>query len=332
MKEINDRTKSHENLFSTQNTYADKINNIRHDNRQYGLPYNPNILELKNKMKILPNKSTTVKILKPDLDYKVVGILFIIIATLGISSIFIILSIKQNITKKKIEINKIIATFIDNGTNNNYFNKELFNKKIFNYTENIIDGEKRDGKNLTKVEIFIKPTWKNINHLFSGCDNLLSIDLSNITTSYIEKMSHTFENCTHLESINFSSFNSSNVVSMDFLFKGCKNLWNITGLERLNTSSLNNIEGMFVGCENLNEVNLSAFNLDNIKNKKNVFGNNPVLNNIYLNYSEDIYKNIYEIFNKLYCNESRTNKKINIKTKENGQNINNFSCFEIYLQ
>lgn len=325
MKEINDRTKSHDNLFSTQNSYADKINNIRHDNRQYGLPYNPNVLELKNKMKILPNKPTTVKILKPDLNYKVVGILFVIIAIFGISSIFIILSIKQNIKKKQNEINKIIATFIYNETNKNYVNTELFKEKDFYLNINCTENKNLVDQNLTKVEIFIKPNLENINHMFSGCDNLLSIDLSNIASSYIGNMSHTFENCTHLESINFTSFNSSNIVSMDSLFKGCKNLSNIAGLESLNTSSLKNIEGMFVGCENLTEVNLLEFNLDNIINKSYVFDKNPLLNNIYLNYSENITENLKEIFNFAYFNESEINKKLKIIIKENGQNMTNSS-------
>jgi hypothetical protein len=329
MTEINDRTKSNENLFSTQNTYADKINNIRHENRQYGLPYNPNVLELKNQMKILPNKPTTVKILKSELNYKVVGILFVIIAILGISSIFIILSIKQNIEKKDNKDNKIIATFIYNETNENYINTELFKEKDFYLNIICIENKSIDYENFTKVEIFIKPDLKSINHMFSGCDNLLSIDLSNISSSYIQNMSHTFENCTNLESINFTSFNSSNVVYMDSLFKGCKNLSIITGLESLNTSSLKNIEGMFVGCESLTDVNLLAFNLDNITNKSYVFDENPLLNNIYLKYSENITNYMCEIFNFNYFNKFRINNKLNLTIKDNGEDMKNSQCLKL---
>ena len=329
MKEINDRTKSNENLFSTQNSYADKINNIRQENRQYGLPYNPNVLELKNQMKILPNKPTTVKILKSELNYKVVGILFVIIAILGISSIFIILSIKQNIEKKDNKDNKIIATFIYNETNENYINTELFKEKDFYLNIICIENKSIDYENFTKVEIFIKPDLKSINHMFSGCDNLLSIDLSNIASSYIQNMSHTFENCTNLKSINFTSFNSSNVTSMDSLFKGCKNLSIIIGLESLNTSSLNNIEGMFVGCESLTDVNLLAFNLDNIRYKSNVFDKNSFLNKIYLNYYESIIGYLDKIFNFTYFDGPGFNNKLNLTIKENGQNNTNSTISEL---
>ena len=331
MKEANDRTKSNENLFSTQNSYADKINKIRLDNRQYGIPYNPSILQLKSQMNILPKKPTTIiKKLNPDLNYKVVGILISIIAILGLCSFFITFSIKNNI---KMNDNKLNAVYSKNKDNSDIriFNEELFSQKLFiKYINNNTPLGINDYSNLTKVEIILSPAMKNIDYMFSGCTNLLSIEI-NFTSTNLVNMSHTFENCTNLQEINFISFNSSKIISMDSLFKGCKNLSNIKGIENLNTSLLNNIDNIFDGCENLVKIDLSSFNLDNIKNKRNVFGlNNPKLNEIILNFTHNENEN--DINNTIYntINFGLHNKNFKIIINNNKGHYKNYSRSDIY--
>lgn len=311
----NDRTKSNENLFITQNSYADKINKIRYDNRQYGIQYNPNNLQLKNKMNILPNKSTTIKVLNSELNYLVVGIILIIITILTIISIFMILAIKQNIKKIPIIQNTITAVY--EKETDIFYNQNLNINLNYSIKEN---------NTFIIVDILINSTLKNISYLFKGCENLISIGLSNITFSYIKNMSHTFENCKKLQTINFTSFNSSNIKRMDSLFKGCTSLSNIIGLENINTYSLNNITGMFNDCQSLKFVDLSSFKLDNIKQIDNIFDNNPSLKYIILNKTKNITETIDKIFNKDFFDGSER-LYLNVNN-ESPQNYYNFSIFK----
>ena len=263
-------------------------------------------------MNILPNKSTTIKVLNSELNYLVVGIILTIITILTIISIFMILAIKQNIKKIPIIQNTITAVY------------EKETDVFYNQNLNInLNYSIKENNTFIIVDILINSNMKNISYLFEGCENLISIDLSNITFSYIKNMSHTFENCKKLQTINFTSFNSSNIKRMDSLFKGCTSLSNIIGLENINTYSLNNITGMFNDCQSLRLVNLSSFKLDKIKLIDNIFDNNPSLKYIILNETKNITEIEYKIFNKDFFDGSER-IYINVNN-ESPQNYYNFS-------
>ena len=166
----------------------------------------------------------------------------------------------------------------------------------------------------------------NLSTMFQGVNNLFYINLSNINSFFINEFSHTFENCSNLEVIDFTSFNSFNIKSMNSLFKGCSSLSNIIGLETIDTSSLENIEEMFVNCSTLSFINLSSFNLDKIKNKNRTFDNNESLKYVILKSTNNLNSTLYEIFNSTYFNE---NNNTNITIQVNGHSKINSSWFEI---
>ena len=67
------------------------------------------------------------------------------------------------------------------------------------------------------------------------------------------------------------------------LFEGFDNVTSITGLDKLNSSNVTNMEEMFANLPNLTTtLNISSFNTDKVTNMKGMFRGNPELQNIIL--------------------------------------------------
>lgn len=96
--------------------------------------------------------------------------------------------------------------------------------------------------------------------MFSRLENCESIDLSNVDTSEMTSMWSMFSKCYALKYLNISSFNTRQVVWFTTAFWDCGNL------ETLDLSSfyisrginLNNIYGIFKGCDKLNTLKISG--------------------------------------------------------------------------
>ena len=78
--------------------------------------------------------------------------------------------------------------------------------------------------------------------MFSYCDSLTTIDLSNFNTQNVINMSSMFNGCHSLSNINLSAFNTQNVTNMRFMFAGCQYLSN-------HDEAL--LSDMFLGCNSL---------------------------------------------------------------------------------
>ena len=52
------------------------------------------------------------------------------------------------------------------------------------------------------------------------------------------------------------------------MFNGCHKLKDIVGINKLNTSKINNMLGMFQECRELKFLNLSNFDTSNVSNKQ----------------------------------------------------------------
>lgn len=312
----NDRTKSNAILFSTQNSYAENINKLRNDSREYGGLMNKNNLRLasEKKMKILPFKPAQ-KILSSELNYKPLGIIILVIIILGFISFFLIYFLKEEKDNKKTSPQTIRAFYSGNNKENislinNKFSTLVNNKSIIMRRINITNESIVIEENLDIVynnsnndeellfEILVDSTVIDFSKMFEGCEDLFSIDFSNINSSNVNNLSNTFKNCTSLEKINLDLFNTSKVERMDGLFYSCENLLEIKGIETLDTTKLKNISEMFAYCENLIFVNLSKFNFSNIINKENFFINNENLQ--YIDFGNITNINISEIFQKEY--------------------------------
>ena len=103
----------------------------------------------------------------------------------------------------------------------------------------------------------------NMNHMFSTCESLIKLDLSNFDTSNVTDMSDMFSYSSSLPELNLSNFDTSNVTNMLGMFAWC------SGLNRLNVSSFNtyqviSMDHLFEQCSNLPELDLSNFNTSNV--------------------------------------------------------------------
>ena len=312
----NDRTKSNAILFSTQNSYAENINKLRNDSIEYGGLMNKNNLRLasEKKMNILPFKPAQ-KILSSELNYKPIAIIILVIIILGFISFFLIYFLKEEKDNKNTSSQTIRALYSGNNKENislinNKFsplinNKSIIMRRIDLNNESIVIEENLDiiYNNSNKdeellIEILVDSTVTDFSKMFEGCEDLFSIDFSNIISSNVNNLSNTFKNCTSLEKINLGLFDTSKVERMDGLFYSCKNLVEIKGIENLDTIKLKNISEMFAYCKDLIFVNLSKFNFSNIINKENVFINNENLH--YIDFGNITNINISKIFQKEY--------------------------------
>ncbi|WLS84828.1 BspA family leucine-rich repeat surface protein [Lactobacillus apis] len=106
--------------------------------------------------------------------------------------------------------------------------------------------------------------------MFSGCEDLTSLDLSNFNTANVTNMDYMFEKCSSLTSIDFSNFNTANVASMEFMFDECSSLTSLN-LSSFNTANVTTMEYMFNECTSLTSLNLSSFNTANVTDMRYMF-------------------------------------------------------------
>ena len=98
--------------------------------------------------------------------------------------------------------------------------------------------------------------------MFSGCNELTSVDVSSFNTSNVTVMQSMFRSCYKLSSLDVSGFDTSKVFEMSDMFAACSEL---TSLDLHNfkacvTASVTNIPHMFEGC-----VKLTSIKMPNIK-------------------------------------------------------------------
>lgn len=116
--------------------------------------------------------------------------------------------------------------------------------------------------NLVNVDLsnFDTSQVTNMNAMFAGCYSLTDIDLSNFNTGKVTSMRNMFAYCNSLIDLDLSSFDTSNVIYMNGMFEGCSNLVNLD-LRSFNTSSVTYMYHMFTMCKSLTSLDLSNFSI-----------------------------------------------------------------------
>ena len=154
------------------------------------------------------------------------------------------------------------------------------NKKVIEETTKI----RIDGKVLDKFSYFHKfnkrgkytieyefgTNLEKTCNMFSGCDALTYLDLSNLNSNTITDMSSMFSGCKLLQKIIFLDFKTEKVTDMSYLFSGCKSLENID-LSDFNTEKVTNMSNMFSGCELLKNIDFYEINAENVINMSKMF-------------------------------------------------------------
>ena len=106
--------------------------------------------------------------------------------------------------------------------------------------------------------------------MFSGCNNLSSLDLSEFNTANVKNMSNMFAFCQELSSLDLSKFNTEKVTDMSSMFEGCHRLSSLD-LSKFNTANVTNMSSMFTGCYRFSSLDLSNFNTAKVMNMSYMF-------------------------------------------------------------
>ena len=153
---------------------------------------------------------------------------------------------------------------IDDKKNQEYENQKDIKENI----EIKINGEKipfsymhkfkKEGK--YKIEYIFKKKLTKINHMFSGCWKLISLDLSRFNTQNVINMSYLFHDCFSLINLNLSNFNTQNAEKINNMFSGCKSLTDVN-LANSHIQNVKDTSNMFYDCNSLKKKILSLKNL-----------------------------------------------------------------------
>ena len=108
--------------------------------------------------------------------------------------------------------------------------------------------------------------------MFNNCSELTRLDLSNFNTSKVTNMYYMFGWCTQLTDLNISSFNTSQVTNMECMFYYCLKLTQLD-LSNFNTENVTNMHRMFSDCRSLTKLDVSSFNTANVTNMWLLFYN-----------------------------------------------------------
>ncbi len=122
--------------------------------------------------------------------------------------------------------------------------------------------------------------------MFCDCESLESIDLSGFDTSNVTDMGNMFDSCNSLETLDVSSFDTSKVTDMSYMFSLSSysysynngprqyrgnSLASIKFGDKWNMSNVKNTRGMFCGCFNLTELDVSDWDTSNVTDMGEMF-------------------------------------------------------------
>ena len=93
----------------------------------------------------------------------------------------------------------------------------------------------------------------NMTSMFSGCSNLIALDVTKFNTENVTSMWSMFLDCHKLTTLDVTNFNTHKVSAMNFMFFGCNNLIALD-LTNFNTKNVIYMNGMFSGCSNLTKI------------------------------------------------------------------------------
>ena len=112
----------------------------------------------------------------------------------------------------------------------------------------------------------------DMSSMFSKCEKLTTLDVSNFNTINVTSMEYMFDSCSNLTTLDVSNFNTSNVHEMTSMFGFCKSLTTLD-LSNFNTIKVLYMNFMFNYCNKLTTLDLSNFNTSNVLYMINMFGN-----------------------------------------------------------
>lgn len=132
-------------------------------------------------------------------------------------------------------------------------------------------------KNIKNLNLLNTSRCVSMRSMFSSCESLENIDLSQLNTENAIDFSYMFENCMSLTSLDLTTFKTDNVSDISHMFDGCSKLETIK-FPSFSEPSITHMDYTFDDCTSLKEIDLSGFNLKKLSdNQKPLYGIQPFI-------------------------------------------------------
>ena len=118
----------------------------------------------------------------------------------------------------------------------------------------------------------------DMTRMFAGNSNLSTVNLSNVKTKGVTKMTQMFAQCA-IKSLDFSTFDAPDVTDTSAMFAGSTSLTEVK-FGNFNTSKVTDMNNMFAGCLGLTKLDLSGFDISKVTNMNQMFAGSPNLTSI----------------------------------------------------
>lgn len=112
---------------------------------------------------------------------------------------------------------------------------------------------------------------KTLGNAFRECKSLTTLDVHNIKVDNCTSLYGVFYGCINLESVDIRGWNELGInlsddtrISMNYLFNNCQKLNTIRGVEDINTSKVNLMDGVFYQCAALTSLDLRGWDVSNV--------------------------------------------------------------------
>ena len=130
----------------------------------------------------------------------------------------------------------------------------------------------RNLETITGLEYLNTEKVTNMCGMFSGCDALTTLDVTNFNTANVTNMSEMFSGCDALTTLDVTNFNTANVTNMNDMFGYCRALTSLD-VTKFNTANVTNMSNMFSNCINLSSLDVTKFNTEKVTNMSGMFNN-----------------------------------------------------------
>ena len=199
--------------------------------------------------------------------------------------------------------------------------KEIDKKKISNEGMYVsVQAEFFEIYYILKEKINNKPI-EDMSYMFSGCQKLESLDVTNFNTENVIDMSEMFSWCTNLTTLlGVTNFNTQNVTNMSYMFSECSKL-NTLDVRKFDTKNVTNMSYMFAYCRKLDKLDLTNWRNDNVTDMNHMFCGCWILTTLTLtNFKTP------KVINMSYMFYECKNLNILDLSSFNTENVTNMSC------
>lgn len=131
-------------------------------------------------------------------------------------------------------------------------------------------GQFRNNATITEVKVMVDESHDDLSYMFSGCNNLVSVNTEDWDTSNVTNMDSMFKYCLPLAELDVSNWDVSKVTNMSSIFEGCQTLTSLD-LSSWITSSAQYMNNMFSNCYNLETLDIRNFKAPSFGQTENIF-------------------------------------------------------------